>query len=78
MQTNSQTPRYEWQHRKDNNDKMGVYVKGVDMPKCCGECWALDDDGDYPRCRITNEQRGYTFKISEKVMDKCPLIEGDI
>ena len=33
----------------------------IDMPSCCDECFALDDNGDYPMCRITQEQRGYTF-----------------
>jgi hypothetical protein len=38
-------------------------------------CRALDDYGDYPRCIITEEQRGYNFPIREKRMDRCPLIE---
>ena len=46
----------------------------MEMPNCCDECWALDDYGDYPRCRITGEQRGYNFNTKEKRMDKCPLI----
>ena len=54
---------------------MGIYIKGMKMPKCCNDCWALDDDGDYPRCRITEEQSGYTFKSREQKMSKCPLTE---
>lgn len=61
---------------------MSVLIKGVDMPAVCDECWALDDSGDYPMCRITQEQRGYTFRSRERRMDKCPLMEilplGDI
>ena len=53
---------------------MGIYIKGMEMPKCCNDCWALDDDGDYPRCRITQEQRGYNFNTKERKMAKCPLI----
>ena len=53
---------------------MSVLIKNMEMPKCCNECWAYDYYGDYPRCRITEEQRGYTFPIREKRMDKCPLI----
>ncbi len=53
---------------------MGVYIKGMEMPTSCSDCWALDDDGDYPRCRITEEQRGYNFRIREKRMDHCPLV----
>ncbi len=45
----------------------------IDMPRCCDECFALDDNGDYPFCLITQEQRGYTFRTRELRMDKCPL-----
>ena len=45
----------------------------IDMPSCCDECFALDDSGDYPFCLITQEQRGYTFKVREQKMDRCPL-----
>lgn len=54
---------------------MGIYIKGMKKPDCCYFCWALDDDGDYPRCRITDECRGFTFNTRDRVMDKCPLIE---
>lgn len=54
---------------------MSVIVRGMEMPKCCEECWALDDYGDYPMCRITEEQRGYNFRTREKRMDRCPLEE---
>lgn len=63
---------------------MGFYINmrkiGVDdpwymeMPTSCSVCWELDDYGDYPRCRITEEQRGYNFPIREKRMDNCPLV----
>lgn len=53
---------------------MSILIKGMEMPKNCDNCWALDDYGDYPRCRITEEQRGYNFQIREKRMDKCPLV----
>lgn len=54
---------------------MGVYIKGMEMPRTCYECWALDDDYDYPMCRITQEQRGYDFDTRGRKMDKCPLTE---
>lgn len=47
----------------------------MDMPNCCDECFALDDNGDYPLCLITREQRGYTFRTRELKMDRCPLKE---
>lgn len=53
---------------------MSVYLTGMEMPDNCDNCWALDDYGDYPRCRITGEQCGYNFPILEKRMDRCPLI----
>lgn len=45
----------------------------IDMPSCCDECFALDDYGDYPVCRITQEQRGYNFRTREQKMSKCPF-----
>ena len=53
---------------------MSVLIRGMEMPTSCDNCWALDDYGDYPRCRITEEQRGYNFPVREKRMDKCPLV----
>ena len=52
----------------------GIYIPKMRMPSCCGECRFLDDFGDYPRCIITDEQRGYTFRIRELRMPHCPLI----
>ena len=45
----------------------------MDMPKCCDECFMLDDSGDYPMCRLTQEIRGYNFRTRERKMDRCPL-----
>lgn len=52
---------------------MSKAILMIDMPSCCSECFALDDNGDYPVCLITQEQRGYTFRTKEQKMDKCPL-----
>lgn len=52
---------------------MSKAILMIDMPSCCDECFALDDNGDYPVCLITQEQRGYTFRIREQKMDRCPL-----
>lgn len=52
---------------------MSKAVLVIDMPTCCDECFALDDNGDYPMCIITQEQRGYTFRTREQKMDRCPL-----
>lgn len=52
---------------------MSKAILVTDMPKCCAECFALDDNGDYPFCLITQEQRGYTFRTREQKMDRCPF-----
>lgn len=52
---------------------MSKAILMIDMPSCCNECFALDDNGDYPVCLITQEQRGYTFRTREQKMDGCPL-----
>lgn len=52
----------------------GVYIPGMEMPTSCDMCWALDEYGDYPRCRITEEQRGYNFPVREQRMSHCPLV----
>ena len=45
----------------------------VDMPSCCDECFALDDNSDYPMCLITGDFRGYRFRPKEQKMYNCPL-----
>lgn len=53
-----------------------VIIKGMEMRSACGgetDCFALDERGDYPMCRITGETRGYTFPVRERRMDNCPL-----
>ena len=45
----------------------------MEMPKCCDACPMLDDEGDYPRCRVTNTSMGYNFDKLNKRMDDCPL-----
>lgn len=47
----------------------------IQMPKCCDECFALDDNGDYPFCLISHDQRGYNFNTRERRMPTCPLKE---
>ena len=50
-----------------------MLIINMKMPKCCDECPMLDDNGDYPTCRITEESRGYNFNTREKRMDRCPI-----
>ena len=52
---------------------MSKAILVIDMPSCCDECFALDDNGDYPFCIVTQEQRGYNFRTREQKMDRCPL-----
>ena len=53
---------------------MSECVVRMEMPESCDVCPCLDDYGDYPRCRISEEQRGYNFPIREKRMPNCPII----
>ena len=57
------------------NKYMAKAILVMDMPDCCDKCFALDDNGDYPMCGITQEQRGYTFNTRARKMDKCPIKE---
>lgn len=52
---------------------MNKAILVIDMPDCCYECFAFDDNGDYPMCLVTGEYRGYRFRAREEKMDKCPL-----
>ena len=52
---------------------MNKAILVIDMPNCCYECFAFDDNGDHAMCLVTEEIRGYRFKPREQKMDKCPL-----
>ena len=52
-----------------------MVLLNIEMPLCCAECPIYDDRWDYPTGYITNESRGYNFKIHEKRMPNCPLKE---
>lgn len=54
---------------------MSEVVVRMEIPESCDVCPCLDDYGDYPRCRISNEQRGYNFPIHEKRMPGCPITQ---
>ena len=49
----------------------------MQMPECCDACPMLNDEGDYPMCRITSTTRGYNFDKLKKRMDDCPLRNED-
>lgn len=59
--------------RVEGGGEVGMIQIDVPMPKCCDECFALDDHGDYPFCLISQDQRGYTFNSRENRMPTCPL-----
>ena len=56
---------------------MAVIINNMQMPSCCNECPMLDDNGDYPFCILTRDQRGYNFDTRSKRMDSCPLEDAD-
>lgn len=45
----------------------------MEMPTSCSECFALNDNGDYPYCLISHESRGYNFDTLTRRMGSCPL-----
>lgn len=53
---------------------MSEVVVRMEIPESCDVCPCLDDYGDYPRCRISGEQRGYNFPTREKRMPNCPIL----
>lgn len=57
---------------------MAILIPNMDKPECCDKCRFLDDNGDYPVCIVTGDQRGYNFRIRERVMPSCPLIEIEV
>lgn len=52
---------------------MGVYIKGMEMPKSCGNCYMFSFLSD--SCRITNH---VTEEMNDKMFDRrfddCPLV----
>lgn len=49
----------------------------IKMPKSCGDCHFIDDNGDYPYCLVLQQNRGYTFDVNMKRFPNCPLKEVD-
>ena len=52
---------------------MSKAILMIDIPSCCDECRFLNDNHDYPECIVTGETKGYTFRIREQKISKCPL-----
>lgn len=50
-----------------------IFVPADMMPPVCDKCPVLDDYSDYPMCRVTHEQHGYTFNTKLNKMPHCPL-----
>ena len=58
---------------------MGVYIKGMEMPKSCIECKLLNwrPRKKHYRCPLTNEKIDDDTELSWGYMSKdCPLIEA--
>lgn len=53
---------------------MSEVVVRMEIPGSCDCCPCLDDYGDYPRCRISGEQRGYNFDVRNNRMPNCPIL----
>lgn len=50
-----------------------ILVRNFDLPNECDECFAYDDDHDYPHCLITHSCMGYNWKPYGQRMPNCPL-----
>lgn len=50
---------------------MGVYIKGIEMPKNCLECSLSDVDDDYGRCCLFSG----IVCLNIGRQDNCPLVE---
>ena len=55
---------------------MGIYVKDMEMPKCCRDC-EIESGDEYDLCHICGLiYKGYTDDIRSKGRrDDCPLAE---
>ena len=52
---------------------MGVYIKGMEMPKCCGDCDFLYD---FFGCMETWESMALIdWELGKKRLPNCPLVE---
>lgn len=49
----------------------GVFIKGVSVPECCGECFAYDECG----CKFINNVDKLHHKVWESRAKDCPLQE---
>ena len=61
---------------------MSVLVKGIDMPKSCGECRFLSYPFNVPVCSVTREI--FTFPLNRSLRQvlqerksNCPLVKVD-
>lgn len=60
---------------------MSVLVKGIDMPKSCGECHFLSYAYNVPLCSVTRQIPTYPLRETldqalSKRMNNCPLVKG--
>ena len=55
---------------------MGVYIKSMEMPKCCDSCDFYDIIlGEKPFCALTTKSGGIAFNPCKEKMKDCPLVE---
>lgn len=51
------------------SDVHGIFIKGVSLPECCGECFAYDEFG----CKFIDNVDKLHHKVWESRAEKCPL-----
>lgn len=54
---------------------MGIYIKGMEMPMRCADCWLMDGE-DHWCCAMRGKplESNYYYGIKDRP-DWCPLIE---
>lgn len=53
---------------------MGVYIKGMEMPTRCAECWLMDGEDSWcTACRGRHLYPEYRYGIKDRP-DWCPLV----
>ena len=57
---------YEQERKKDK----GIFIKGVSLPHCCGECVAFDSCG----CKFINIDN--SFNVWKNRAPNCPMKES--
>lgn len=65
------SPQNSFYHER-NGKTMGVYIKGMKMPKNCMECFCIN--GEHLYCQAVGRKPN-SEDVSERIPDWCPLVD---